>query len=105
MKAGTRQVALIYDVRAAYDVKVMAGVAAYLQKAPNWNVYIEESALKDQRLPSLKSWKGNGIIANFDHPKVAAAVVKSGLPAVAFGSGYGWYSPLSKIPYFFTDNE
>jgi len=33
------------------------------------------------------------------------AVVESRLPAVAFGSGYGWYDPSFRIPYFFTNNK
>lgn len=100
-----RQVALIYDARRAYDLKVMTGVAAYLQQTGKWNVYVEEDALKDQRLPDLHSWEGNGIIADFDDPSVAATVMKSRLPTVAFGSGYGWYKPKSTIPYFFTNNQ
>lgn len=102
--ARSRRVALIYDARSAYDTKVMSGVATYIQESPGWNVHIEENALNDQKLPSLKVWKGDGIIANFDHPRVAAAVVRSGLAAVAFGSGYGWYPAASDIPYFFTNN-
>lgn len=100
-----RHVALIYDARLAYDLKVMTGVAAYLQEGTKWNVYIEENALKDQRLPDLRSWEGDGIVADFDDPRVAMAVVDSKLPAVAFGSGYGWHTPESRIPYFFTNNE
>jgi LacI family transcriptional regulator len=100
-----RHVALIYDATRAYDLKVMTGVAAYLQEGAGWNVYIEENSLKDQRLPDLRTWKGDGIIADFDNPRVAAAVVESKLPAVAFGSGYGWYAPESRIPYFFTNNR
>ena len=99
-----RRIALIYDATAAYDVKVMMGVAEYIHKTTKWNVYIEESALRDQHLPSLRTWKGHGIIANFDHPGVARQVMRSGLPAVAFGSGYGWYSTSSDIPYFYTNN-
>lgn len=99
-----RRVALIYDATVAYDVKVMSGVAAYLEERGKWNVYIEENTLKDQRLPELRSWKGHGIIADFDDPRVATAVKESKLPAVAFGSGYGWYAPESGIPYFFTNN-
>ncbi|MBZ5665487.1 MAG: DNA-binding transcriptional regulator [Acidobacteriia bacterium] len=76
-----------------------------MQETMRWNVYIEENTLKDQRLPDLRSWKGDGIIADFDHPKVAAAVVQSKLPAVGFGSGYGWYVPGSQIPYFFANND
>jgi LacI family transcriptional regulator len=101
----SRRVALIYDARGAYDTKVMSGVAQYIQHSSGWNVYIEENALKDQRLPNLKAWKGDGIIANFDNPRVAAAVVRSKLPAVGFGSGYGWYSVSSDIPYFYTNNR
>lgn len=100
-----RQVALIYDARLAYDLKVMTGVAAYLKEHPHFSVYIEENALKDQRLPDLRSWGGDGIIADFDDPGIATAVLQSKLPAVAFGSGYGWYAPGSSIAYFFTNNR
>ena len=99
-----RHVALIYDARLAYDLKVMAGVAAYMQENANYSVYIEENALKDQRLPDLKTWGGDGIIADFDHPAVARAVTRSRLPVVGFGSGYGWYVRGSSIPYFFSNN-
>lgn len=105
MARGGRHVALIYDATVAYDLKVMAGVAAYLQENADWSVYVEECALKDQRLPDLRSWKVDGILADFDDPSVARAVVESHLPAVAFGSGYGWYAPESRIPYFLTNNR
>lgn len=105
MSATHRRVALIYDSRLPYDIQVMTGVAAYLQEKPGWSIYIEEKALKDQRLPDLKTWRGDGIIADFDHPTVAKAVQRSHLPAVAFGSGYGWYPPRSPVPYFYTNND
>ena len=100
-----RQVALIYDATRAYDVKVMSGVAAYLREGAPWSVYIEETVLKDQKLPNLRFWQGDGVIANFDSPNVVKAVIESRLPAVAFGSGYGWYDPKYRIPYFFTNNR
>ena len=100
-----RQVALIYDAKLPYDVKVMTGVAAYLRERGNWDVYIEENALKDQQLPDLGRWKGDGIIADFDDPDVAAQVQAAGIAAVAFGGGYGWYDSASGIPYVFTNNE
>lgn len=98
-----RRVALIYDARHAYDWKFMAGVAAYISENPGFNVYLERDALKDQRLPDFRSWGGDGIIANFDHPAVASAVSRARLPAVGFGGGYGWRP--SSIPYFFTNNK
>jgi LacI family transcriptional regulator len=100
-----RRIALIYDARLTYGLKVMTGVAAYLQERADYSVYIEENALKDQKLPDLRYWSGDGIIADFDHPAVAAAVSRSRLPVVGFGSGYGWFVRRSSIPYFFTNNN
>jgi LacI family transcriptional regulator len=105
MTSAVRKIALIYDARNTYDLKVMTGVAAYLQESASYNVYIEENALNDQRLPDLRSWGGDGIIADFDHPGVAKAVAQSNLPVIGFGSGYGWYVRGSSIPYFFSNNK
>jgi LacI family transcriptional regulator len=105
MSRTIRRIALLYDARSAYDLKVMTGVAAYLRETPNYNVYIEENALKDQRLPDLRSWGGDGIIMDFDHPAITSAVAESKLPVVGFGSGYGWYVRQSSIPYFFSNNK
>lgn len=98
-----RRVALIYDARHSYDCQVMIGVARYIQENPGFNVYLERDALKDQKLPPFSEWKVDGVIANFDHPRIAAAVSASKLPAVGFGSGYGWKA--SSVPYFFTNNQ
>lgn len=99
-------VALIYDAKLPYDVKVMSGVAAYLQQSSRpWNVYIEESALAQQRLPELGAWQGDGILADVDDPRVASQILASEVPTVAFGSGYGWYDPASGVPYFYSDQR
>jgi len=100
-----RRVALIYDARRVYDLKVMMGVASYIRERPQFSVYIEENALKDQRLPDLRSWQGDGIIADFDDPAIARLVQQARLPAVGFGGGYGWYAERSSIPYFYTNNR
>jgi hypothetical protein len=47
MASSTPRIALIYDARSTYDLKVMAGVAAYLQEGRHYSVFIEENALKD----------------------------------------------------------
>src|SRR6266478_5259735 len=104
MAHSARRIALIYDARLTYDLKVMTGVAAYLQEGHHYSVFIEENALKDQRLPDLRSWEGDGIIADFDDPAVARLVTQSRLPVVGFGGGYGWYAEGS-VPYFYTNNK
>src|SRR6267143_1116768 len=104
MAHSARRIALIYDARLTYDLKVMTGVASYLQEGHHYSVFIEENALKDQRLPDLRSWEGDGIIADFDDPAVARLVTQSRLPVVGFGGGYGWYVEGS-VPYFYTNNQ
>jgi len=105
MARSAPRIALIYDARSTYDLKVMEGVAAYLQEGHHYSVFIEENALKDQRLPDLRSWEGDGIIGNFDDPGIARRVTQARLPVVGFGGGYGWYVAGSSIPYFYTNNK
>lgn len=100
-----QHVALIYDGKLPYDLKVMSGVAQYMHEGAEFIIYTEEDALKNQRLPDLRSWRGDGIIADFDDPNVSDAVVRSKLPAVGFGGGFGWYPSNSGIPYFFSDQK
>ncbi len=53
LRERARCVALIYDAKLPYDVKVMSGVAAYLQTSTfRWNIYIEESALAHSVFPT-----------------------------------------------------
>lgn len=100
-----KHIALIYNAALPYDVKVISGVAQYMQEGAEFITYTEEDDLKNQKLPDLKSWRGDGIIADFDDPTVAAAVLRSKLPVVGFGGGFGWYPPRSGIPYFFSNQR
>jgi LacI family transcriptional regulator len=99
-----RHVAVIYDAKLPYDVKVVTGIAAYAQQVANWSIYIEENALQAQRLPDLSRWRADGVLADLDDPHVARQVRASGTPVVAFGGGYGWHAPQWPVPYFRTDN-
>lgn len=103
MSRRMRRVALIYDARLPYDLKVISGIARYVQEGAELNIYIEEDALKSQKLPDLRSWHGDGILADFDDPGVADAVSRAKLPVVGFGGGFGWYSRRSGVPYFFNN--
>src|SRR5215831_11166862 len=104
MSRSPRRIALVYDAELAFSRKVMSGVAAYLQEAPVHNVYISEGAFADRRIADLRAWGGDGIIADFNLPSVASAVINSKLPAVAFGCGEGWFAPEARIPSFFSNN-
>lgn len=97
------EVALIVDTGSPYDRRIIRGVAAYAaQQRRDWSLYIEEDLVA--RLPDLQTWAGDGIIANFDDRRVAAAVTGLKIPVVGVGGGYGYYDASSKIPYVRTDN-
>lgn len=102
-------VAVILDAARAYDRLIIGGVAQFVRErtaagrgSAAWSLYVEEDPL--QKLPDLASWHGQGIIANFDDRRVAAALAKTDVPIVGVGGGSGWYDPASRIPYIYTDN-
>ena len=98
-----RHVALIVDAAKPYDRKIIGGIAQYVKECGGWSLYVEEDPL--QKLPDLRSWRGHGIIANFDDRRVAAAVRGLKVPVVGVGGGSGWYDPSTRIPYFASDDE
>ena len=102
-------VAVILDAARAYDRLIIGGVAQFVRErtaagrgSAAWSLYVEEDPL--QKIRDLASWHGQGIIANFDDRRVAAALAKTDVPIVGVGGGSGWYDPASGIPYLFTDN-
>ncbi|MAT72704.1 MAG: XylR family transcriptional regulator [Planctomycetaceae bacterium] len=99
-----REVALIVDPARPYDRQIVRGVAAYVQQQRlAWSLYAEEDPVS--RLPDLKAWGGDGIIANFDDRKIARAVGRIDVAVVGVGGGYGYYAGDADIPYVRTDNK
>jgi LacI family transcriptional regulator len=101
--AKLRNVALVIDASQPYDRKIVQGVAAYLREVGRWRVYLEEGSR--QKMPDLRRWSCDGIIADFDDPNVAEALRKPGIPVVGIGGGYGGYDPASGIPYFVSNEQ
>jgi LacI family transcriptional regulator, galactose operon repressor len=101
--ASRREVALIVDAGSPYDRRIIRGVASYVvRNRREWSLYVEEDLAG--RLPNLRTWGGDGIIASFDNRRVASAVSRMRVPVVGVGGGYGYYQPDSLIPYVRTDN-
>ena len=58
-------IAVILDAARPYDRLIIGGIARYVrEQASEWSLYVEEDPL--QKLPDLKRWHGQGIIASFD---------------------------------------
>ncbi len=102
--AARREVALIVDAGSPYDRRIIRGVASYVERnRRDWSLYVEEDWTG--RLPNLRAWAGDGIVASFDDRRVAAAVSRVKVPVVGVGGGYGYYQESSLIPYVRTDNR
>lgn len=98
----TREVALIMNVNKPYDRKVIRGVARFIQTAGDWRLYVEDEPLA--KMPNLKEWKGDGIIANFDDDGVVKAVSGLSIPVVGMGGGVIHQHTKQQFPYVATNN-
>lgn len=96
------KVAVIANAHLPYDRLIVRGIAAYMRTCSRWSLYVEEDPL--QKLPDLRTWKGDGLIVDFDDQRVAQATRLLDLPIVGIGGGGGWYDPATRIPYFETDD-
>jgi LacI family transcriptional regulator len=100
----THRVALLFNANKIFDREVLAGIAGYLSSTRgSWDLFLEEDFRL--RLPGIEKWQGDGIIADFDDPAVAAALAPSRIPLVAVGGSYENTDDYpSGVPYVATDN-
>ena len=100
----SHRIALLFNANKIFDREVIAGVAAYLSgTGASWDLFLEEDFRL--RLPGIEHWQGDGIIADFDDPAVAAALTRSRIPVVAVGGSYEDETAYpTDIPYVATDN-
>ncbi len=100
----SHRIALLFNANKIFDREVIAGVAAYLSSTrSSWDLFLEEDFRL--RLPGIEHWQGDGVIADFDDPAVAAALARSSIPVVAVGGSYEDVNAYpSGIPYVATDN-
>jgi LacI family transcriptional regulator len=100
----THRIALLFNANKSFDRDVTSGIAAYLASTrAAWDLFLEEDFRL--RLSGIEHWRGDGIIADFDDPAVAAALSRCRVPVVAVGGSYAderEYPP--GVPYVATDN-
>ena len=77
-----RQVALLIETSNAYARGLLQGVVHYIREHRPWSFHLMEQGRGDDPPAWLEGWKGDGIIARIETPRIAAAVVKTKLPAV-----------------------
>lgn len=100
----TRRIALLFNGNKIFDREVITGIADYLSSTrTHWDLFLEEDFRL--RLPGIEQWQGDGIIADFDDPTVAATLAASRVPLVAVGGSYEDPADYpASVPYVATDN-
>ncbi|HEY1108186.1 MAG TPA: DNA-binding transcriptional regulator [Opitutaceae bacterium] len=96
-----RQVALLIETSNAYARGLLQGVVHYIREHEPWSFYLMEQGRGDDPPPWLERWKGDGIIARIETPKIAAAVVRAALPTVDLSAG----RLVPELPWVETDDE
>jgi LacI family transcriptional regulator len=99
-----RRIALLFNANKIFDREVITGIADYLSSTrTQWDLFLEEDFRL--RLSGIEEWQGDGIIADFDDPTVAATLAPSRVPLVAVGGSYEDPADYpAGVPYVATDN-
>jgi LacI family transcriptional regulator len=81
-----KKVVLLLELARGMDRALARGISRYaqLQSLYTWSFYSQTQG-RQLQLPKLKNWGADGIIAYDPTPKVATAIINSGLPSVTRG--------------------
>lgn len=79
---GTPKIALLIETARGYGRNLLRGIVRYSRLHGPWGFYVTPGDFA-QVLPQMRLWGGTGIIARVETPRVARAILASGLPTVA----------------------
>jgi len=96
-----RQVALLIETSNAYGRGLLQGVVHYIREHQPWSFHLMEQGRGDDPPAWLENWKGDGIIARIETPRIAQAVVHAGLPTVDVSAA----RLVPELPWVETDDE
>lgn len=96
-----RQVALLIETSNAYGRGLLQGVVHYIREHRPWAFHLMEQGRGDDPPAWLESWRGDGIIARIETPRIAQAVVRAGVPAVDVSAA----RLVPELPWVETDDQ
>ncbi|MDR3438762.1 DNA-binding transcriptional regulator [Telmatospirillum sp.] len=99
------RVALFLKTKGGYGREIVTGICDYLRSTRLiWDMLLHEDFRCSPE--GIRSWTGDGIIADFDDPEIEAALRGTTMPVVAVGGSYHRRSDYPKgMPYVATDNQ
>jgi len=77
-----KEVALLVEWSRNYGRGVLKGIGHYVQAHGRWNIYHTERKLSDGVPRWFKNWKGDGIIARIENPRLMQHLQRIGVPTV-----------------------
>jgi LacI family transcriptional regulator len=95
-----RHVALLIETSNAYARGLLRGVMAYVQAKGPWALRLSEHGRGEISPRELADWRGHGVIARVENPRIADVVRASGLPAVDLSAA----RLLPQIPWVESDD-
>ncbi|CAM4142205.1 XylR family transcriptional regulator [Vibrio agarivorans] len=98
------RITLLFNANKVYDRQVIEGIGEYLQASQcEWDIFLEEDFTA--HLDNFKAWKGDGVIADFDDPRIEELLKETNIPVVGVGGSYEKEEQYPNVPYVATDNE
>lgn len=96
-----RQVALLIETSNAYARGLLQGIVHYIREHRPWSFHLMEQGRGDDPPPWLEQWNGDGIIARIETPRIARAIVRTGVPVVDVSAA----RLVPELPWVETDDE
>ncbi|TWU41751.1 AraC family transcriptional regulator [Novipirellula artificiosorum] len=79
---GPPKVALLVETARGYGQQMLRGIIRYGRLHGPWRFYLTPGDF-EQAVPRMREWGGTGIIARIETPRIAKAILDSGLPTIA----------------------
>ena len=102
------QVAILLESSHEISRGMMRGILEYVRIYGPWALHMIAGGANDQRVPDIKEWRGNGIIARIPNPESAEDIVQASLPTILidpFDRYLDEKHPLAKCPQVQCNSE
>lgn len=98
------RIALLFNANKIYDRQIISGIGQYVTSTrAEWDLFMEEDFRGGAA--GIEQWRGDGIIADYDDPRISEALSKLSIPVVAVGGSYANEAEYpTDAPYVATDN-
>ena len=95
-----RKVAVMLDSSHQISREMIFGIIDWSRHHARWDLSIISGGPNDLRLPEMRFWHGDGIIARLPTPRIAAEIAAAQLPTVLIDPNHEYCTPGSPLARF-----